>query len=370
MVYYIILFLSLTNIFTLIFFKYRIYITEVFYKNKLENLEDQNYKNIELLENLYSSDKIKSLVDIMSQKLLFNYDREKKDLETKVRNYNVMFEKNIFDNVKTQFNEVKNDLQKQSSMISLLNKDVESVVEIRQMLLHPQKSGKLCEITLVNILSSSGLVENIDFVLQQSIKTSLGDLYRPDVIVFLPNKYKIIIDAKSSTFFLDDKKSVKLIKEQIRDLKKKFYSEKVYDDSEEYHKLITLLYLPSDSLLEKLYIEDPSIINLSNESNIFLVGPISLIHMITLARISIFNNKKVDNFEKIFFEVDLLLEGIMDTKRSMSKIHNSIKNLNKDYEGFDKSYVKNILPRAERLKSNQFTSEVAGPPIDEGGISS
>lgn len=354
LLHYIILLLIIINLFTIFHFTNKSYFLTNLYNKEIESLKEQLYQKNLILENLYSSDKIKTLVDVMSQKLITNYDREKKDLENRFINHNELFEKQIFDKVKSQFNDVKNDLNKHSSMLLLLNKDVASAHEVRQMLFHPQQSGKLSEISLANILSNSGLVENIDYNLQYTIKTWEGDIYRPDAIVFLPNKSTIIIDAKASTFFMDGKKSAKLIKDQIRDLKKKFYSEKVYDMNYEFSSIVTLLYIPSDSLLERLYKEDPSIIKNANESNIFIVGPISLIHMISLARISIYNNNKAENFEKIFFELDLLISNILISKKSILKIHNSIKNLNKDYDDFDKSFLNNVIYRAEKIKNNKF----------------
>lgn len=349
--------LGVVIVFIILYYRARISFICTNYEDKINLMQSQYESQKEMMENIYSSDKIKSIAESMGEKLLNSYDREKNNLTKQVHTNNEIFERQIVDKLRDAFAQVKVDLGKQSSMIAILNQDVEQANEIRKMLFHPQKSGRLSELSLENILASSGLVRDIDYSLQYSIKTLTGSVYRPDAIVFLPNKGQVIIDAKSSTFFMDGKKSAKLIKDQIKDLKKKFYSEKVYDNNSEIKNIITLLYIPSDSLLEGLYESDASMMKSANDSNIFIVGPMSLLHMISLARISIYNNKKVENFDRILFEVDLLVSNILDSKKSIFKISNSIKNLNKDYDDLDRSFTNNILVRAEKIKNHHFITD-------------
>ncbi len=328
------------------------------YDNQIDFLKQKNLDDRKLLENLHSSDGVKNLVDIMGQKLILNYQVSRKGLEETVKSNMEVFERQIFDKVKNTFEQVKTDLEKQGSLINILNKEVESSHEIRKMLYHPQKSGRLAEISLENMLISSGLIEGIDYNLQYHIKTEGGSVYKPDAIVFLPNNTKIIIDAKSSTYFFDRKKSVKLLKDQIKDLRQKFYVEKLFDDEKESSNIITFMYLPSDALLEDLYEEDATLLKMAHDSRIFLVGPMSMMHMISLARVSIYNAKKIHNFDKIFLEVEILVDKIIESKKSVLRIHNSIKNLNKDYDDFDRSFLSNICTRAENLKNHKFDAEL------------
>ena len=58
--------------------------------------------------------------------------------------------------------------------------------------------GDWGEMILESILNQSGLRRDIEYKVQNSFRTSEGNLVRPDVIVHLPTNKDIIIDSKLS----------------------------------------------------------------------------------------------------------------------------------------------------------------------------
>ncbi|MDA9818256.1 DNA recombination protein RmuC [Flavobacteriaceae bacterium] len=99
--------------------------------------------------------------------------------------------------------------RKVKSMNDDLEKSMLDVDLTKNALLNPGSAGRMAELTLENILKASGLKQkkNIaddgDFILQPYIigETS-GHGKRPDAMVFLPKDQILIIDSKSSSYFL------------------------------------------------------------------------------------------------------------------------------------------------------------------------
>jgi DNA recombination protein RmuC len=86
-------------------------------------------------------------------------------------------------------------------------KESKDVVDtVYQALLNPGSAGCLAEITLENILKSSGLIAGKDFVMQYSLQSNDCEnniKKRPDAVVFLPCNNILVIDSKASKFFLE-----------------------------------------------------------------------------------------------------------------------------------------------------------------------
>jgi DNA recombination protein RmuC len=103
-------------------------------------------------------------------------------------------------------NRVKADFEKITAAMSILNSDIENSNKthdaIKKSLLSPIATGQLAEITLVNILTSAGLKQNTDFFVQNTLLSDENNKLRPDVIFTMPD-HVLIIDAKSSKFFMD-----------------------------------------------------------------------------------------------------------------------------------------------------------------------
>jgi DNA recombination protein RmuC len=98
-------------------------------------------------------------------------------------------------------------------MVGSLSKEVslskDTVDIIKNSLLSPSGAGNLAEITLENILRSSGLRVNIDFMMQYSTNDEDHSIFRPDAVIFLPSNKLMVVDAKASKFLVEDQDDLK-----------------------------------------------------------------------------------------------------------------------------------------------------------------
>ena len=259
-----------------------------------------------------------------------------------------------------------------TNKIAALNEEVkksnEAVNLTKNALLNPASAGRLAEITLENILKSSGLKEKSDihsvgdYILQSYFRAVELESKRPDAILFLPNNNIIIIDSKSSSHFLElcrikesslnddsitdyarrEKETLVKIKESakrhLEELKKRDYGRFLLEELKAKdladYKISLVMFLQTEQILEIIKDADSEFEQKALNSGIIIATPIGLIHLLSQVRYVIDRIKQQENIESLKIEVGKLLDNIAamfkDSKelgRNMSKslgIYNKI----------------------------------------------
>lgn len=274
-------------------------------------------------------------------------------------------------------NKVKGDFEKITTAITLLTKDIEQSKTtnetIKKALLSPTSTGQLAEITLVNILSSSGLRQNTDFFVQNTFAGDDKMKFRPDVIFTLPD-HVLIIDAKSSKFFMElelgeneEKNSqirdsfVKSLSTHLRSLASKDYRQAIIDSeqfsSEQKSNITTIMFLPSESFIEKLMQLDGEFLNKAWQLNIFPVGPSGLMNLLLLAKKQIAEKNKAINYQEILLEIQKLIESVEVVFEHSSRLGTHIQSLTGAYDKFAASFNRNFLSKTQKLKKMGITTK-------------
>jgi DNA recombination protein RmuC len=270
--------------------------------------------------------------------------------------------------------EIRTDVQKLVSSVKILEKEVEesstSVKTLKNSLLSPVQSSNLTEITLNNILTKSGLTPNLDFKLQPTI--SDGDkTYRPDAIVFLPNAEFIIIDAKASKFFIEAsfapenkeeelsneillrENLVKSMNRHLKDLSEKDYTAALKNHMElganTSFYAVTIMFLHTESVVEKINSADKSFLPKAWEKNIFPVGPSGLMNILCLTKRQIGNYRQIENYTKILESVQKLVSCVDMLASHGNKLGSDIYALTNSYDKFAASFNQNFISRTKSL---------------------
>ncbi|MFU7502474.1 MAG: DNA recombination protein RmuC [Candidatus Tisiphia sp.] len=267
-------------------------------------------------------------------------------------------EKNI-SGATSKFN---NEFERLINMVGSLSRDIEqskgTVDIIKQSLLSPSGAGLLAEITLENILKSSGLRSNIDFIIQYSVTTTDNLKLRPDALVFLPSGNLMVIDAKASKFLVDlgqDSSNLsKTMNNHLKSLNSKDYAENILvsfqDKKEHFSNIVTLMFVPTEQAIEKILIADNNFLYKAWESNIFPVGPAGLMNMLSFAKFQISDYRRSENHKLIIEEVRKLLTSIASLAEHSQKLGNNIQHIVNNYDKFAASFNRHFLSKAKNIQ--------------------
>jgi len=160
--------------------------------------------------------------------------------------------------------------------------------------------GNWGEIILERILEESGLRAGSEYETQATLKSEEGKIYRPDVIIHMPQERDIIIDSKVSLVayerFMNEENphaKTQALKEHlisvsghIKNLSEKRYEKLLGVNTLDY----VLLFMPIEGAFMLALQEDGEFFKRAYESNILVVSPSTL--LVTLRTINIFGERK------------------------------------------------------------------------------
>lgn len=226
--------------------------------------------------------------------------------------------------------------------------------------------GDWGEMILETILEQSGLKKDVQYYFQKTLKDENNKLFRPDIIIKLPENKNIIIDSKVSLIHFKDysnatdknlakdylNKHISSVEAHIKDLAKKDYSELLSDGQ---NLDVVLMFIPIESAYLSFINEKNNLINeYFSKKNIIPVGPSNLILTLKI----IYNIWRYEyqnqNTYKIAEAGGKLYDKLVNFTESLSSIGNY---LNKAQESHKNAFNQlkegrgNLFKQAEELKN-------------------
>ncbi len=230
--------------------------------------------------------------------------------------------------------------------------------------------GKWGETVLEKMLENAGFIRGINFdtqVTQNSEGSALhdesGSRLRPDIIIHLPQKREIVIDAKTSlSSYLEfceadnslkrqeaTRKHVASIKRHIDELSAKNYSKSINNSLEQ-----VLLFIPNDGALILATDADSNLIDYASERKVTLVSPSQLTGILMIVN-QLWRRESQDrNAAEIARLGGLLYDSIVSFVKDMRSVEDYLKKAGNSYDSaFSRltSGQRSIIARAERLKN-------------------
>jgi DNA recombination protein RmuC len=255
-----------------------------------ENLKSQKEESEKLQE------KFKNDFKVLAQEILDKNSKSftehnKKEIDVILNPFKEKlqsFEKKVDDNYEKGQKEritLKAEVKNLIDMNEKLSKDANNLTKALKGDVKTQ--GNWGEVILERILEKSGLVKDREYYVQNSLTSEDGKLYRPDVIIHLPDNKKVIIDSKVSLVAYEKLSSSEDIEDQKAHLKQHILSIKAHVkglSDKNYQNLygvdgldFVLLFIPIEGAFSAALQADNSLFQEAFDKNVVLVSTSTLL---------------------------------------------------------------------------------------------
>lgn len=202
--------------------------------------------------------------------------------------------------------------------------------------------GNWGEFVLEKILEQSGLRKGIEYELQATLKNDENKIYRPDVIVHMPDQRDIVIDSKVSLTayerFInseDEAQRTQALREHIGSISThiKQLSQKNYDKLEGVNTLdFVLLFMPIEGAFLLALESDGEFFKNAYDQNILVVSPSTL--LVTLRTIEHIwrTERQEEHAQKIAQEAEAMYDKLVLFLDEMNNIGVQIQKTHDSYE--------------------------------------
>ena len=222
--------------------------------------------------------------------------------------------------------------------------------------------GNWGELVLERVLEKSGLEKDREYFVQQNFQREDGSRVMPDVVLYLPDNKKMIIDSKVSLtdyermVNADDDERELFLKAHVNSIKKHVdqLSEKNYQDLYDIESPdFVLMFIPIEPAFAVAVNEDNALYNKAFEKNIVIVTPSTL--LATLRTIdSMWNNEKhQQNAIEIAKQAGALYDKFEGLVLDLTSVGKKIDAAKSDYSSAMNKLVEgkgNLIGRVEKLK--------------------
>ena len=337
---------------------------------RLEEERGQNSEKLDLLKQAEEEMKLqfsKLANEIFEQKSKVHAEQNRLQLDTILKPFKEQvnaFGKKIEDTYVSESKErhlLKDQIVQLRSLNERLSDDANNLTKALKG--ENKTQGNWGELILEKILENSGLREGHEYQTQSSYKDESGKMYRPDVLVHLPDEKDIVIDSKVSlvayeryinTTEEDEKEAAR--KQHVSSIRAhiKGLSEKKYEELEGLRSLdFVLLFMPIEGAYMLALEDDANFFQEAIKQNIMVVGPSTL--LVTLRTIEYIwrNERQEQNAQEIAEKAAGLYDKFVGFMEDMQKIGGHITKTQDTYNDAMKKLsvgTGNLVKRTEDMK--------------------
>ena len=285
-----------------------------------------------------------------------------------IRKTNIKSDNNFDIDIKQINKNLENLYNKALEQTGYVNSKIEEIGTLTKKMSNAMSTnisdmGEMGEVILENILQDCGMTKDRDYKTQFTDKNENGQIFRPDVVVFLPENRNIVIDSKvpmkdwyefqnsndEQSKVNSMKGFINSLKNHINNVHKKDYTNLLNVNSPDY----VFIFMPHEFALITAQKYDQSISNYAQQRQVIVVGPSTLIMCMKLVE-SIWRLEKQNKNSKEVAEIaggmfDQIAKTLNLLDKTEASIIKSAENINQT-----KKYIKDgkgsLLSKANKMK--------------------
>lgn len=265
------------------------------------------------------------------------------------------------------------ELKAEMGQLRELNQKITQEAHELAVALKGQKKmqGNWGELVLENVLERSGLRIDVDYQREITVKGGEGDRQRPDVVVFLPQKKHLIIDAKVSlnayTRYVNaenDLERVAALKEHVQAFSARIteLSDRDYFRAQGMNSPeMVFMFVPIESAFVDALKADESLFQKAIEKNVLVATPTTLLTSLNIVRqLWRFENQSQQSAELVK-RVDGIYRKLRTFLGSFQNVKKSLERATDEYQKAENQLVSgkgNLVKQAEDFK--RFSAAIQG----------
>lgn len=246
---------------------------------------------------------------------------------------------------------------------------IKATLSLSSVLANNKMRGAWGELSLKNLVESSGMVQHVDFDVQESSKNERDKTQRPDMIIHLPHKRCIVVDAKvpynnyQKACGIPDNADAAALKQKEAFLKnyatdvqkhiktlgdKKYW--KALEDSLGTSPEFVVMFIPNEALLRAALETDSNLLDAAFAQRVVLSSPVAFwatIKAIAYTWEQYEASKNAQNIlmlaKELYHALSLLVDRVVAMRAALISC-------GKAYDGIVKTVEGTLLPKSRKLK--------------------
>ena len=242
-----------------------------------------------------------------------------------------------------------------------------------QALRSPTVKGRWGEVTLRRVVELAGMSEHVDFDEQMSVDTDDGRL-RPDMVIHLPGKKMLIVDAKAPLSAYLDALGAEDEAGRTRHLKRHAAAVRTHIDglaSKEYHAQFAeapdfaILFLPGEPFLSAACQYDGELLDYAFQQNVILASPATLLSLLKAAFYGWQQERVAANAEQIHQLGLEMYDRVLTLADHFRGMGTSLRRAVEHYNGAMGSLEGRVLVTGRRLRQLGVAATEELEPVEQ-----